>query len=251
MDQKSLCELQIGNDGGANTYAKLPINKRDIFLISYIKSNCDMSESDIHIAELSVGDGSLSRNLVASFNNVNLSCVDISPGRLKLTRDAIEQTSNISDSKVYFVECNFDTQFNLLPTEYYDIVIALDVMEHVFDVYNFVDNCRRVLNEQGILFLRVPNIAYIRHRVRLLFGALPITASWFGTPGEITAWRDRHGWDGGHLHYFNMPILYRLFNSYGFKIILCRDPGSRFSSLRNLYPRLLYSNPHIVAKKIE
>jgi len=249
MDQVSLYELQVVSNKKSNTQTPLSVNRRDEFLIDYLKNNFDMSESEMHITELSIGDGSLSRAFVASFDNANLTFVDISPSRLKLTRDIIDQTSNALNSKIDFVECNFDTHFHLLPSSKFDIVIALDIMEHVFDVFNFIENCNRILKENGVIFLRVPNIAYIRHRVRLLFGVLPITASWFGPPGKMTAWRDCHGWDGGHLHLFNIPILYQLLDSYGFEIILCRDPGSSFSSLRNLYPNLLFGNPLIIAKK--
>jgi hypothetical protein len=95
----------------------------------------------------------------------------------------------------------------------------------------------------------VPNIAYIKHRIRLLRGMIPVTASWFETPEELTSWREQHGWDGGHLHLFTVPILYNLLESYGFQIEVCRDPGTRFQSLRNMLPTLLYANPLIVAKK--
>ena len=116
MDQKSLCELQADNSGGTNRYVALPVNKRDEFLIDYIKSNCDMQDSDVHIAELSVGNGSLSRNLAASFNNLHLSCVDISPSCLRLARDRIDQIADALSSKVEYVECNLDTDFHIVPS---------------------------------------------------------------------------------------------------------------------------------------
>ena len=122
-------------------------------------------------------------------------------------------------------------------------------MEHVFDVFNFVAHCGRILRNQGILILRVPNIAYIKHRLNLLAGNLPATASWFGKPGDLTEWRKFWGWDGGHLHLFTIPILVKLLGDYNFNVQLCRDPGTRFEAIRNLYPKLMYSNPVIVAKK--
>ncbi len=131
----------------------------------------------------------------------------------------------------------------------YDIVIALDIMEHVFDVFNFLENCNRILKNGGRLFIRVPNIAYVRHRMRLLFGALPITSSWFGTPGEVSAWQERYGWDGGHLHLFTIPILYKLLNGHGFLVEQCCDPGTRFSTMRTIWPTMLYANPLFIAKK--
>ena len=89
MDQKSLYERQVGSGNGSNTEASIYINARDKFIIDYINSNFHTSESDLNIAELSVGDGSNSRALLASLNNVRLTCVDISQRRLNLTSDAI------------------------------------------------------------------------------------------------------------------------------------------------------------------
>ena len=249
MDQTSQYELQAGNKMIASRFSSLVANKRDEYLINYIVDNFSQSGSNLTIAELSIGDGSLSRALVSSLCNMKLICADISPSRIELLKDSFGPSDKTSTSEVNYIECNFDTQFDLLPTSNFDIVIALDIMEHVFDVFNFIENCNRILNNHGILFLRVPNIAYIRHRAGLFFGKLPITASWFETKGEITAWRERHGWDGGHLHYFTIPRLHELLNCFGFKVIKCRDPGCRFSILRNLIPRLLYSNPLIIAEK--
>lgn len=250
MDQVSLYELQVGDEKGNISSAPLNVSGRDKYLIDYIRSGLNASGSKLTIAELSIGDGSLSRALLSSLDHLKLTCVDISPSRIALTRSAIDQLPDLSSSEVEFLECNFDTQFDLLPTSKFDMVIALDIMEHVFDVFNFIGHCNRILNKNGLLFLRVPNVAYVRHRVRLLFGELPITASWFETKGDITAWRDRHGWDGGHLHLFTIPILHQLLNSSGFEVVECRDPGCRFSAFRDFSPRLLYSNPLIVAKKV-
>jgi cyclopropane fatty-acyl-phospholipid synthase-like methyltransferase len=180
---------------------------------------------------------------------IELIGVDISPTRIAEVKKNIEDTGLKSQKKVSFYECNFDTQFNVLNSDLFDVVIALDIMEHVFDVFGFVDNCYRILKQEGALIIRVPNVAYIKHRVGLFFGNLPITASWFGNQDDLSGWRDHWGWDGGHLHYFTIPLLYQLLKQSGFQIELCRDPGTKFSTFRNLLPELLYSNPLIIAKK--
>ncbi len=82
-----------------------------------------------------------------------------------------------------FLELNLDTQFERLANENYEIVVAIDVLEHVFDPFEFVRNCFRILKPGGWLFLRVPNIAYLKHRWEILRGALPVTSSYFETPG--------------------------------------------------------------------
>jgi hypothetical protein len=70
----------------------------------------------------------------------------------------------------------------------------------VFDVIGFEQNCHRVLKPSGQLYLRVPNIAYIKHRLDLLHGQLPVTVSLFGLLGDLSAWCNLYGRDCGHLH---------------------------------------------------
>lgn len=249
MDQSSLYEMQLGSGKMPDDIKMNPLAGRDNFVVDYISNRASSAEFNIDVAELSIGDGALSRALLASVKGIELTCADISKGRLNYVSEMVALHFAGSKSRVHFIECNFDTHFHLLGSGQYDIVVALDIMEHVFDVFNFIENCHRLLKDDGLLILRVPNIAYIRHRIRLLFGFLPITASWFGTPGELTAWRDRYGWDGGHLHLFTIPILFKLLEGYGFSVEQCRDPGTRFSALRDLWPNMLYANPLIIAKK--
>lgn len=249
MDQPSLYEMQLGPGKVPEDVSENPLARRDDFVVNYIRACVADADVDIVVAELSIGDGGLSRALLESVSRIQLTCADISTRRLTYASEMLERHVPGSKSKVRFLECNFDTQFHLLSNDGYDIVVALDIMEHVFDVFSFLENCSRILKREGLLFLRVPNIAYGKHRIRLLFGALPITASWFGTPGELSAWRDRYGWDGGHLHFFTIPILFKLLESYGFAIEQCQDPGARFGIVRNLWPAMLYANPLIIAKK--
>lgn len=248
MDQIAFYEQQAREK---NKLISSAICKRDQFIIDYITRKLDVSKFSLNIAELSIGDGSLTRALIASLDKIQLTCVDISPSRIEAVKKMIEQVFPMPIEKIYFLKCNLDTQFSLLPSSNFDAVLAIDVMEHVFDVFSFVKNCHRILKGDGILLLRVPNIAYIKRRIGLLFGKLPITASWFGSKeGDLEAWQNQWGWDGGHLHFFTIAILYRLLKDYGFKIEECQDPGSRFSAIRNLWPSLLYGNQLVVARKI-
>ena len=249
MDQKSLYELHQYYTEDACEYEYVLMG-RDCFIVKYINSSVFAKcNHNINIAELSVGDGRLSMSILQSVESAELTCVDISEARIDSVRDRVECLTSSVKSRTHFLECNFDTQFNLLSDDSFDVVIALDIMEHVFDVFNFVEHCRRILKSEGTLILRVPNIAYIKHRLNVLFGGLPITASWFGRSGDLTQWRRRWGWDGGHLHLFTIPILNRLLCDYNFSVQLCRDPGTRFEEFRNFWPNLLYSNPVIIAKK--
>ena len=201
----------------------------------------------LRVAELSVGDGRLSAALAGVAAGGQLTCADISRSRL----DAARARVGAAPIDLACVECNFDTEFDKVPGGAFDVVVALDILEHVFDVFGFLEHCARLLDRGGTLILRVPNIAYVRHRARLLFGGLPITASWFGPAGDFEAWRRTWGWDGGHLHLFTLPVVRRLLAEQGFTVEHCRDAGARYEVVRHLWPALLYSNPTFFARRIE
>jgi SAM-dependent methyltransferase len=248
MDQNEFYELQVGRGNDVRENNGWALLERDRFVVEYIALFNSAIYRSIRVAELSIGEGRLTRSLLRRFPGLKLDGLDISRSRIDYVRHIIDKDSDLDNSGVQFSECNFDTQFAIAKSSSYQVVIALDVLEHVIDVFGFIENCRRILTNDGLLFIRVPNIAYLRHRVALLFGHIPVTSSWFGPPQDLEAWHKQHGWDGGHLHLFTVPLLYRLLDRFGFRVEVCRDPGTRLESLRNLAPKLLYSNPLIVAR---
>jgi len=103
-----------------------------------------------------------------------------------------------------------------------------------------VEEMYRVLRPGGYVVIQVPNIAYFKYRVSLLFGKLPVTSSPYN-------WQEI-GWDGGHIHYFTMKKLCLLFESQGF--LVKAKSGSGFLSIfRNWYPSLLCGDLFIKAQK--
>jgi cyclopropane fatty-acyl-phospholipid synthase-like methyltransferase len=247
MDQIEFYELHAAKVDDAFTEPPRALQLRDICIVNRIRRMQQSTGRPLQVTELSIGDGHLTRRLLAS-GDIELACAEISSRRIERLKRWLSTEPQLTTKNVVFVECNLDTQWSF-PANASDAVIALDILEHVFDVFGFIANCRKVLRQDGLLLLRVPNVAFIRHRMRLLFGLLPITASWFGPPGELNAWRENYGWDGGHLHLFTIPILRKLLQEQGFMIENCSDAGARLEGVRSLWPNLLYANPLIVAMK--
>lgn len=245
MDQERLYQLSAAVDGPRRDYSSALIT-RDRFVIDDLV-HMAMNRS-LEVAELSVGDGRMTLAMLASLPDVRLTCAEISELRIEQLRKDIAAGSSVGCTPE-FVICNFDTDFGHFASDTYDAVIALDIMEHVLDVFGFVNNCRRILRRGGRLYLRVPNIAYLKHRLNLLRGCLPVTASWFGPHGDLAAWRDKHGWDGGHLHLFTVPMLLRLIREGGLEVVSCDDPGAKLAGWRKVWPNLLFANPLIIAGK--
>ena len=51
----------------------------------------------------------------------------------------------------------------------FDIIIAIEVMEHILDHEVFFAECRRILKKGGSLLISTPNILSLKSRVRFLF----------------------------------------------------------------------------------
>jgi methionine biosynthesis protein MetW len=111
------------------------------------------------------------------------------------------------------------------PDDYFDTVVLLAVLEHIFDPYSVIKEINRVLRPGGLLIIDVPNVASFSNRTRILFGRIPVTS---GDPG----------WDGGHLHYFTKSALDEFLQRSGFYVISRKSTGGH-PSLREWWLSLL------------
>jgi methionine biosynthesis protein MetW len=125
--------------------------------------------------------------------------------------------------------CNLNAESLPYEAGYFDTVVALDVVEHVFDPFHFFRECNRVLKPGGGFILSTPNIGSVQRRLQLLiFGRFPLTTD--GT----------YGYDGGHLHYWTPKDIVALGKKHGFKKVHITGLG-RFRALKELWPNLLTS----------
>lgn len=128
------------------------------------------------------------------------------------------------------------------PNGHFDVVTALAVLEHVFDVDRALSEIRRVLAPGGVAVIQVPNLAYVKRRWDLLRGVLPITADASDRDFE-------KGWDGQHLHGFTRRAL---------DVALARNRlrprrhlcTGRLAALRSRWPSLLGADLVVVAEPI-
>lgn len=118
---------------------------------------------------------------------------------------------------------------------FFDLITMVAVLEHVFDPLFAVEEIKRVLKPGGTFIVEVPNIAFIKYRLNLLFGKRPRT-SW------------DYGWDGGHLQLFTKKDLEKLLKQKGFTLIKSTGSGI-FLNLRSWWSSLLLSNIIIKAVK--
>lgn len=93
-----------------------------------------------------------------------------------------------------------------LPDASFDIILASEILEHIYDTEFFLEEIHRILKPEGILFLTTPNIASLGSRIKLLFGI---------RPAAIDV-RVRN--TSGHIHGFTISDLKALFSDTGFTV---------------------------------
>ena len=126
------------------------------------------------------------------------------------------------------------------PDGSFDVVIAMMIVEHLFDPFHSFREIARILKPQGTAFVNLPNITSVRCRLDLLRGRLPWTSR--------SDWFESREWDGGHLHYFDIGHVTRLGDLYGLELVRIYPVG-RFYRLKRLWPDLLCHELSYVFKR--
>lgn len=182
--------------------------------------------------DLGYGDGSL-MILAKKEKFKKVYGLDISENILNTAQKKIKEDF-FKTKSIYFklADINEGIPFK---KNFFDAVCAVAFLEHIFNPDFIIKESKRVLKNNGILIIEVPNIAWLPYRLDFLLGRLPTTGN------EI-------GWDGGHLHYFTFETVRQLLEQNGFKIVKESTSGI-FMKARLVYPSLLGANIIIKAKK--
>ena len=102
---------------------------------------------------------------------------------------------------VRFVEADLNDDFPF-GNEEFDVVVAMMVVEHLFDPFHSFRELARICRHGGGVLVNLPNIAAIKCRWSLLLGRMPVTSS--------RDWFEKREWDGNHLHSFTVSDTIRL-----------------------------------------
>lgn len=90
-------------------------------------------------------------------------------------------------AKVHNVENSFPFE-----KESFDLVLACEIIEHIYHTDFFLEEAKRVLKKNGILILSTPNLVSLYNRIKMLFGKYPSFVPEYhtseGTSGHIRAY---------------------------------------------------------------
>jgi SAM-dependent methyltransferase len=119
------------------------------------------------------------------------------------------------------------------PNESFDVVVALEVLEHVIAPLSAADEVKRVLRPGGTFIVTVPNVAYWRRRLELSVGRWNPYGDGFSVSQP---WRDPH------IRFFTLVSLRNMLLTSGFQV--AKVGGHRGSFVRDIpYVAKLFKSP--------
>lgn len=110
----------------------------------------------------------------------------------------------------------------------FDIIVAGEVIEHVYDTDLFLKKIHKILKKDGILLLTTPNVASLPRRILLLLGINPILENRF-IPGYSV----------GHIRYFTFNDIEKLMFDNGFTITERKSDIVNFNNKGTLYSAVI------------
>lgn len=143
----------------------------------------------------------------------------------------VEPTADASDKagKLLFKVLNgiYDEVAADLPDKYFDLIICNDVIEHMVDHDQFLEEIKNKLAPEGVIFGSIPNVRFIGNLIEFLFGR---------------DWRYREDGilDRTHLRFFTEKSLRRTFLEHNYEIVKLVGVNSALPRLRSLKKIIKY-----------
>lgn len=197
------------------------ISRRGYYLekINYITSILSsIQREDLRILDVACNDGELSE-IYSRYGKVV--GVDIDKKAVKKCRQR-------------GIKC-LCTRIEEMPKKYlnyFDVVVAGDIIEHVFDTDLFLASIKAVLKKGGVLLLTTPNLVSLARRAMVLLGINPFIEFSLSLPSKE--------YNVGHIRYYTKDNLEQQLKTQGYKKITI--VGDRINLPFSFYV------PHILAK---
>lgn len=203
----------MNNEFNERRYAQImPTDGGDKFRIDFILKN--IPDNNLKILDLGCWDGSYAIRYKKDTNMIyGVEASSTSAERAKKIGIIVEQGDFMVDN--FFENIQFD------------IVVAGEIIEHVFDTDAFLQKISKKLKEGGKLIITTPNVASLPRRILLLLGISPILD--FRAIGNVA----------GHIRYFTFKTLKELLNDNNFGIIKAESDILNFNNHGTLYSSLI------------
>jgi len=122
--------------------------------------------------------------------------IEVNPDAAKLAEDKIDK-----------VFCGDALEvLSQLPDSYYDLVTMNDVLEHMIDPHNFLNELHKKIAPEGVIFAIVPNIRYYKALAKILYA-------------KDFEYEEEGIFDRTHLRFFTKKSIKRMFDECNYEEI--------------------------------
>lgn len=163
-------------------------------LLNLMARHPNTTDGPLQVLDIGCGNGSLSQKLAE--HGYRVVGVDDSPSGIAVARETYPDCEFIQAS-VYDLPAQLESSF--------DLVVSIDVIEHLLLPRALLHSARKCLKPQGRLILSTPYHGYWKNLALALFNKM-----------------DSHYtvlWDGGHIKFFSVKTLSQLLAGEGFSQI--------------------------------
>ena len=175
------------------------------------------------ILDIGCGDGSNSVLLGKQIGARELWGIDISPKAVELSRSKGLHAFNV----------NVDEEDLPFENGFFDVITALEVVEHLYDPDRMMNEVRRVLRKGGRVVMSTLNLAWWLNRMVLVFGYQPFGTEVSTADGRLGKLTYRQCTPVGHLRVFTRRAFHQFVNLHGFRVI--QEKPASFSYARSLF----------------
>ena len=173
--------------------------------------------------------------------------------------EGLEDAVSLADQQgIRVLQANLDEDSIPLENESSDVVLCMDILEHLNHPELCIKDTWRILRENGFLIINVPNHFSFSGRLRILFGSGIDSQGYFP---------DNDDWDNPHIRFFRHRSIKALVEKNGFQLVedyssqLPAIPGLNWLSVikkTNIpcyvikrYPELFAAGFFFIAKKLK
>lgn len=155
------------------------------------------NQGNIQILDMACNDGHLSK-IYSKYGKVS---------GIDLNKDAVNRARENGINAVFGDVLQLSSLFE---NKKFDVVIAGDIIEHIFDTDLFLKNINFVLKEEGVLLISTPNLVSLGRRLLSFFGKNPFC--------EYSSKND--GKNVGHVRYYTAKDMKKQLLENNFKKII-------------------------------
>lgn len=187
-----------------------PLHKFNPIRISYIRQKIEEKfslNSDLKILDIGCGGGLVSEPFARL--GADVSAIDASEKNIAVAKIHAEK----SELKINYRNCAAEDLAQ--ENQKFDVVLALEIIEHVADVESFVKNCAQLVKPNGLLFVAtlnrtVKSLALAKIAVEYVLRWLPAgTHDWkkFLKPHEINSCAQKYDLELKEISGFSYNLL--------------------------------------------